>query len=353
MTQFSARSLMAQNGTWSNRLLRFEPVLKERIWGGRRLAQLFGKAAAPERRIGESWELFAFAGDSVRVSAGGGGGDGAPLAELIRRRCVPVDDHSVQTGSFPLLFKWIDAAEDLSVQVHPPDGHPLVPAGHRGKTECWAVVSAEPGASLYVGLKPGVKPEEVADGVRTGQVAELLQRYPAVPGEVFFVPAGTVHAIGRGVTLAEIQQASDVTFRLYDWDRIDPSTGVRRPLHVEPALACLADHPAAGRVTPRCTLRADAVVVEQLVSASCCHAFVLDRVTVRCRVQGTIPRPWSVWMVTEGRAVVAIRDRKEWLRPGDTVLVLGEAELQIEPIASPLVLLETRLPNTGSTAWLG
>ncbi len=347
--QVLSRDLMTGNGTWSNRLLRFEPVLKERIWGGNRLAQLFGRFVPPGRRVGESWELFAFAGDSVRLARATG--QTRRLAELIVERRIAVQEHYARTGTFPLLFKWIDAAEDLSVQVHPPDGHPLVPAGQCGKTECWAVVSAEPGACLYVGLRPGVGQAELLNGIRDGGVRELLQCYPVKPGDVFFVPAGTVHAIGRGVTLAEIQQASDVTFRLYDWDRIDPTTGSRRKLHVDQALACIAFENRAGPVRPRCTVRSDAVVVERLVEADCCHAFVLDRISVRRRVLGTIPRPWSVWMVVRGRALVAVHDRRESLGPGDTALVLGDAEVQVEPSSGPVVLLETRLPDSGATAW--
>jgi len=340
---------MSTNGSWSNRLLRFEPVLQERLWGGDRLARLFGRELPAQTPVGESWELFAFAGRSVRV--GRGTSAGRWLSELIRSGRVPVSEAERRSGTFPLLFKWIDANRPLSVQVHPPDDHPLLPPGHRGKTECWVVVDAEPGAELYVGLQ-GAGAEELREAVRCGEVERLLRREPVVPGDVIFVPSGTVHAIGAGVVLAEIQQPSDVTFRLYDWQRVDPTTGQPRTLHVEEGLACLCEHPQAGRVRPVPVHRSDGLRLESLLTERQCPVFVLQRATVSRRVRGTIPRPWSVWMVVQGQAVAAVGNRRELLRSGDTALILGDADFELEPTAAPVVLLETRLPDTGFTAWL-
>ena len=221
------------------------PILKSKVWGGRRL-QTLGKALPPSENVGESWELA----DLATTAPSGGGGDPArttiaagPLAGRTLHEAMDLwgpgllPEHRRTTGGdFPLLVKYLDAREHLSVQVHPSPAYAAEHPGAHLKTESWFVVRAEPGADLFIGLQPGVTRDDLARAITDGTVPDLLRRRPAVPGECHTLPSGTVHALGAGVLVAEVQTPSDTTFRVYDWtreyDRPD------RELHIEPALAC-------------------------------------------------------------------------------------------------------------------
>lgn len=229
--------------TSPNYPLRFLPILKERIWGGRRLESVLGKKLPPGRLVGESWEVSDHGEDTSVVANGPHAG--STLRDLVTQfpksllgsspPAGPVDQPTA-APRFPLLVKWIDARERLSVQVHPPDGHSRLLPGERGKTECWLVINAEPGSEIYLGLRQGIDRSMLLRELTRGTVDRCLSAFPARAGDFFFVPAGTVHAIGAGVLLAEIQQSSDTTFRLFDWNRLDPGTARPRPLQVEAAL---------------------------------------------------------------------------------------------------------------------
>lgn len=200
------------------------PAVKDIIWGGRRLIDM-GKVTSSDR-IAESWEL-SFTKGGVATA------DGIPLTELFPREtwgtaCRDFPD-------FPVLTKFIDARDKLSVQVHPSDEYALKNEGEFGKTEMWYVVSAEEGAGLYMGLRRECSTDEFATAVATGRVEELLSFTPVLEGDVFFIPAGTIHAIGAGVMIYEIQQNSTLTYRLYDYMRRDKS-GNLRELHVDRAM---------------------------------------------------------------------------------------------------------------------
>ena len=224
--------------------LLLEPIYKEKVWGGRALERLGRRLpGGPETRIGESWELA----DLGATSASGGGGGAArsrvvngPLAErtlsevlndfapLVTGRTALTPD-----GAFPLLLKYLDARENLSVQVHPsPDYAAAHPDAHL-KSEAWYVVDAEPGAVLYKGVREGTTPDALAAAIEDGSVPELLVAVPARPGECHYLPSGTCHALGSGIVVAEVQTPSDTTFRVFDWGRSD------RELHVERAMACI------------------------------------------------------------------------------------------------------------------
>lgn len=225
--------------------LRFEPIFKERIWGGRRLETALGKRLPADKRIGESWEITDHGAQPSVVCIGPL--RGRTLRELMKESAKALLGSSSASNSalrdtlpqFPLLVKWLDARERLSIQVHPPDGHPRLPPGERGKTECWFVVDAEPGSEIYLGLRRGIDRAALVHELSRGTVDRCLNAFPARPGDFFFVPAGTPHAIGAGVLLAEIQQTSDTTFRLFDWNRVDPATGRPRELQIEEALDCI------------------------------------------------------------------------------------------------------------------
>lgn len=216
--------------------LRFEPILKERVWGGRRLAAL-GKPLPPVGPpIGESWELSDLPEGQSRVADGALAG--RTLGELVRERTDELlGPVSLDGGAFPLLVKTLDAAETLSVQVHP-DAAVAARLGGRPKSEAWVILDAQAGAVIYLGLRPGTTREALAAAIAAGQVEELLRAVPVRAGDVVPVRPGTVHAISAGVLLAEVQQPSDTTYRLYDWGRLGLD-GKPRALHIAESLEAI------------------------------------------------------------------------------------------------------------------
>jgi mannose-6-phosphate isomerase len=210
----------------------FLPILKPRVWGGRRLASL-GKTLGGEAPIGESWELSNLAEGQSLVAEGPLGG--TPLGELVRERAPELlGPVRLDGGAFPLLVKYIDAAETLSVQVHP-DAAISARLGGRPKSEAWYILDAKPGAVIYLGLRPGTSRVELEAAIAADRLETLLRVRPVRPGDVVPVVPGTIHAIGAGVLLAEVQQPSDTTYRLYDWGRLGLD-GKPRALHLAEAL---------------------------------------------------------------------------------------------------------------------
>ena len=214
--------------------LLFRENLHEIVWGGRRLKTLKG-LPADGRNIGESWEISAVRGSESVVKNGELAG--STLGELVNRFGAELMGRhiaEVHGTEFPLLVKFIDAAGDLSIQVHPGDELARARHGKLGKTEMWYVMDARPGATLLAGFKKQIRPEEYAAKVADGSIVDVLARHEVHPGDVFFIPAGRVHAICRGILLCEIQQSSDVTYRLYDYNRLGLD-GRPRQLHTEEA----------------------------------------------------------------------------------------------------------------------
>jgi mannose-6-phosphate isomerase len=212
--------------------LTFTPIFKERVWGGSRLAAL-GKPLPAGAPIGESWELVDLPEDQSVVASGPLAG--VPLGELVRQhRDELLGPAALDGGSFPALVKTIDAAQTLSVQVHP-DGAVAARLGGRPKCEAWVILDATPGALLYVGLVEGATRERYRHAVEEGRVEELLVPLAVRAGDLVPIVPGTVHAIGAGVVLAEVQQPSDTTYRVYDWGRVGLD-GKPRALHLEQAL---------------------------------------------------------------------------------------------------------------------
>lgn len=215
--------------------LKFEPILKDKIWGGTRLCSLFGKASS-SINLGESWELSGVEDDeSVVVNGILGGNTLTELIEIYKKELLGDTIFAKFGHTFPLLFKLIDANDNLSIQVHPGDEVAAQRHNSFGKTEMWYVLDAKVGAELIIGFAKDCTREEYLDALKHGRVEELLQKVLVKKGDVFFIPAGLVHAIGRDVVIAEIQQTSDITYRIYDYKRTDDN-GNERELHTEQAL---------------------------------------------------------------------------------------------------------------------
>lgn len=213
--------------------LKSEPAFKERIWGGRKLEEIFGKKLPPGRKIGESWEIADLPEGQSRIA--NGPLVGQTLGEVVHRYPQEIAGTRGFPERFPLLVKFLDAEEVISVQVHP-DAETCRRMGKGDpKTECWYVVQAEPGTVIYKGLKKGVTRERFAKAIQDGTAADLLAAVPVKPGECHLIPAGTVHSLGAGLLIAEVQTPSDTTYRVFDWNRVDDA-GKPRPLHIAEAL---------------------------------------------------------------------------------------------------------------------
>ncbi|RLT38680.1 MAG: AI-2E family transporter [Chloroflexi bacterium] len=216
--------------------LQFTPLFKDYLWGGRTLETVLGRTL-PAGKVAESWEIAAHPNGQTRIAAGPLTGQTLSSVQQMwgEKLLGSRNRQFVESGRFPLLIKLLDANDWLSVQVHPDDAYALAHEGEYGKTEMWVVLHAQPGAELIYGLKAGVTHAQFAQAVDEKRVEELLHRVAVGKGDVVFVPAGTVHALGPGIVVAEIQQNSDATYRIYDWGRTG-TDGRPRPLHVDKAL---------------------------------------------------------------------------------------------------------------------
>lgn len=324
--------------------LRFEPILKERIWGGIALREVFGRPVGPGQRIGESWELVDRPGDSSRIV--NGPLRGRRLRDVLAERPRDLLGAAAPPGprAFPLMVKYIDAEDRLSLQVHPPA--PVAAAlGAEPKSEMWYVVRAAPGSCIYAGLRGGAAPEDFERALGAGKIEDLVARHPTREGDVFFLPAGTLHAIGNGNVVVEIQQNSDTTFRIHDWGRRD-SRGVRRELHVREALESIRHGGTHPRIDP-VPLNEDrgGGRVERLVHSPC---FI---VVQRRFGDGSVPiapQPEScrVWVVVGGRGELETPAGVEPLAAGDLLLIPASAPaLRLACRGGGMALLEARLPD--------
>lgn len=222
-------------------IFKFKPLLKQTIWGGERIAP-FKRLECNMGQVGESWEISGVKGQETVVD--GGPYDGLTTNELVatlRDRLLGRDNYLRYGDEFPLLIKFIDAAGDLSVQVHPDDATAMRHGRKRGKTEMWYVMDSEPSATLMVGLKRSITPDEYKALVANGTICDAISRYNVKEGDCFYIPSGRIHSIGAGCFLAEIQQTSDVTYRIYDFKRKDKD-GNFRELHTAEAADAIDYH---------------------------------------------------------------------------------------------------------------
>jgi mannose-6-phosphate isomerase len=227
--------------------LRFETFLRPMVWGGQSLARRLHKRLPTSEPIGESWEVSDHRLHHSVVAEGPWRGT-SMRALMTERRAELLGAAAEHFDVFPWLIKFLDCRDWLSVQVHPDAKkvETLCP-GERSKTEAWYILDAEPGSKIWAGLKPGVGPRELRAGLERGEVVDLLHSFTPRAGQCVFLPAGTVHAVGGGILMAEIQETSDATFRLFDWNRLD-AQGKSRQLHIEESLASI--HWDKGPVQP-------------------------------------------------------------------------------------------------------
>lgn len=317
--------------------LRFEALFRRYLWGGRRLQSVLGKEIGDGDNFAESWEVVDHGGDQSVVSSGSLAGKS--LHDLVTDYGQELLGRHAPQTQFPLLFKFLDAHRNLSVQVHPNDeqGRRLDPPD-LGKTEAWVVLHAEVGSLVYAGLKRGFDRAAFEREVRRGTTELCLHRFEPRVGDCIFIPAGTVHALGEGLIIAEIQQASDTTFRVSDWNRVGPD-GRPRELHVEQALEVIdyETGPVAASV-PQPTDRAH---VSRLVS---CDKFILDRWDFgTAQMIGGDDR-CHILAVLEGSVQLSGSSACEPLRKGETTL-LPAAAGQSELVPSQAtVMLDIYLP---------
>jgi len=312
--------------------LTFQPVLKRYLWGGRRLGSVLGKPIGEGGDYAESWEIADHEhGQSIVAN---GPLTGTSLHDLVSSRGADLfGRHGPQTR-FPLLFKFLDCQRDLSVQVHPNDAAAarLTPPD-LGKTEAWVVLDAQPGSRIYAGLREGCNEGTVRRALNDGTLAECLHSFEPHAGDCVFIPAGTVHALGAGLLVAEIQQASDTTYRLYDWGRTGPDSKPR-PLHVEEALGTI-DYSAV-EIEAQRPQKTPKPELECLVR---CDKFILNRWTLTGDEVLKCDERFHILSVLSGELDVISDKTPVTLFRGQTALIpacLAEASLHPRPSAVAL-----------------
>lgn len=293
--------------------VRLVPLLKRTLWGGRRLGTRLGKPIGPEADYAESWE--AVDRDDAQSVVADGPWAGRSLGDLWRSESQWLAGSvACPAPRFPLLLKYLDCHQVLSVQVHPDDeAAARQDPPDLGKTEAWYVVEAEADSVIYAGLRPGVTRAEVAQAVRAGETGRVLHQFRPRAGDCVFIPAGTVHALGAGLLVCEIQQSSDTTFRLFDWNRVDAS-GKGRTLHVDQALSVM-DYDS-GPVTPI----AAGPTAPGWQTRVACDRFVLRSLTQGSALSGGDGR-WRLMTIPEGSAELVWDHETRSLGRGETILV--------------------------------
>jgi mannose-6-phosphate isomerase len=317
--------------------LRFDPIFRRYLWGGRRLGTLLEKPIGEGADYAESWEVVDHGNEQSRVI--GGPLAGVALAQLVREHGAELFGRHHPQPRFPLLFKLLDAQQVLSVQVHPNDEQAArLSPPDLGKTEAWVVLAAEPGSLIYAGLKRGFDRAALEREISRGTCELCLHKFEPSAGDVVFLPAGTVHALGAGLLIAEIQQSSDTTFRLFDWNRIGLD-GKPRPLHVAHALDAIDWE--SGPVNPQLPVPTDQPHVEQLVA---CDKFVLDRQRLeRDQSIGGDDRFHLISIVT-GEVIISGDPLGRPLRQGETALLPAAAGPVTVSPRQPTTLLDAYLP---------
>ncbi len=303
--------------------LKFRPILKSAIWGGEKIAPLKG-IVTDQKQIGESWEISGVKGNESVVDNGPDAG--LTLPQMIEKYgAALVGEYNFEKfgTTFPLLIKIIDAAGDLSLQVHPDDELAQKRHNSLGKTEMWYIVDTEPDAVICAGLEKNITPDEYVAKVADNSLMDVVAHHKSKPGDVFFLPAGRIHSIGAGNLLVEVQETSDVTYRIYDFGRVDAKTGKPRELHVD-----LAKDAIDYTVYPSYVTKPGASLdgVQELVS--CSHFSVYRIVDEGEKKLHPVIKSFSTMTCIEGELEVTDdRGNQITLRAGESCLVPAMATL--------------------------
>jgi mannose-6-phosphate isomerase len=312
--------------------LRFRPILRDYLWGGRRLGTELDKPIGSMDRCAESWEVVDHGADQSIVD--GGTFAGTKLHDLVVSEGAALVGRHYPQRVFPLLLKFLDCQQTLSVQVHPNDkqGAKLNPPD-LGKTEAWYVLAADPGSKIYAGLKTGVDRSMLEQAIERGECDTCLHAFEPEVGDCVLIEAGTVHALGAGLLIAEIQQASDTTYRLFDWNRIDRN-GKPRALHIEQALEVIDfDRGPVNPVRPVATEKSG---VERLVA---CDKFVLVRWQLEAAERLPPDERFHILSVVEGQTVLMDEGGEHSLKRGASILAPASArDVRLEPRGRAVVL---------------
>jgi mannose-6-phosphate isomerase len=310
--------------------LRFKTIFKEKIWGGNKINTVLGKDYAPLANCGETWELSAVPGNVSVVE------NGVLKGEDLKTLCTSFAEELMGKSvaktygtEFPLLIKYIDAAADLSVQVHPNDEVALQKHGCKGKTEMWYIMQADKDATLNSGFAKQTNKVEYAKAIEEGRSLDYLHFEKVQAGDVFYMPAGRIHYIGKGVMLAEIQQTSDITYRIYDFDRVDDQ-GNKRELHIKDGVEALDFEVLP---TYKTTYVADANKSTPVVKSAFFNTNIVDlKAGSSCALDFKQRDSFTILICVEGEGAVSGDFTAESLKPGDVLLI---------PSSLPKVLLNT------------
>ncbi len=333
--------------------LLFKPRFVEKIWGGRKLESVLSKSLPTDKPTGESWEVYDFppgvidgSTDWVSAEIANGPLAGKTLHELVveygtaLHGDVPLNG---QHGQFAILIKFLDAREDLSVQVHPDQDYANTHPGAYLKTEAWYVLQNDPGSRILKGLAPGVTKDAFSNAIADGSVEKMIKAIPAKPGDCYFLPSGTVHALGAGILVAEVQTPSDTTFRVFDFNRLE--NGKPRKLHIEESLACI-DFSGTPEVKQ---VRSHVAGYFTTVTKLCtCEYFTIEKVRFTEGVEEPVPYDQPVvWIMLQGECQLRVDGVQEitTVKPGQTVLLPAQMKNPMIKTLTDCVWLEVTFPT--------
>ena len=315
--------------------LKFEPLLKEKVWGGTSLVSHYHKRADPSAKYGESWEISAVSGNISVISNGFLAGNN--LEELIEVYMGDITGDSVYAKfgkEFPLLIKLIESCENLSIQVHPGNAMAMERHNAFGKTEMWYILESKKESKIYTGFKEPIDKNTYVDSLSNGELEKLLNVENPFPGDVFFTPAGRIHAIGAGIILAEIQQTSDITYRIYDWNRKN-NKGQPRELHTDLALDAI-DFNAAGK-----TKFAANPVLNKTRNLVNCEFFTTNIISFNELIEKdyNLIDSFVIYICVEGEFMIRWDGNSESVIKGETVLLPAMIkDVVLEPVTDTKVL---------------
>ncbi len=284
--------------------LKFAPVYQERLWGGTNLKKIFGRDITSDH-IGESWDVSGHSNGMSIVENGYLAGKSLNQL-MIEYREKLMGKKFAENQSFPILVKILDANDNLSIQVHPDDEYARRVEGEAGKTEAWYVIYAKDDAHIIYGLKDDITKETFMKAVEMHHISDVIKKVPVKAGDMIYVPSGTVHALLEGVMVYEIQQNSDTTYRIYDYDRVTKD-GKLRELHIDKALDVITF-----------TKQPSCVFTDHSIS---CQYFSVEKLSVTGELHEETKERFIIYCVIEGAGEVVYQDKRESLKPGDTVLI--------------------------------